>query len=70
MAYHFYYVNKKGDSDGFHEVHTEECTYCPDVINRTYLGYYSSCEEAVNEARGHYVKVDGCFWCSRECHTR
>jgi len=35
-----YYVNKKAQSNGDHEVHTEECDFLPGVLNREYLDYY------------------------------
>lgn len=63
-----YYVNDQAQSTGEHEVHKEDCTYFPS--GRTYLGYFSSCRNAVAEARTIYTNVDGCYTCSRECHTR
>jgi len=64
-----YYVNKNAQSNGDHEVHTEDCKNCPDSINRKYLGYYDNCQDAVLEAKKHYPKSNGCYYCSRECHT-
>lgn len=63
-----YYVNKNEQSNGDHEVHTGSCQYLPTVDNRIYLGYYSSCQEAINKAKEHYSKVDGCYFCSKPCH--
>lgn len=66
-----YYVNKKAQSNGDHEVHAETCSYLPDVTNREYLGEFASCKGAVDEAkRRGYSKADGCFFCSPDCHTR
>lgn len=65
-----YYVSKKTQSDGYHEVHTYNCTQGPDSDNRTYVGDYSSCKPAVREAKKHYQKSDGCYYCSKNCHTR
>ncbi|MCE7996912.1 MAG: hypothetical protein HEP71_33430 [Roseivirga sp.] len=64
-----YYVNKNAQSNGDHEVHKEGCSYLPKVENRTYLGVFSSCHDAVKEAKKHYRQVNGCYYCSRECHT-
>lgn len=64
-----YYVNKNKQANGDHEVHTSNCYYLPTVENRKYLGSFSNCKEAVLEAKKHYNQVNGCYHCSRECHT-
>lgn len=64
-----YYVNKNAQADGDHEVHTAGCSFLPEEANRLYLGEFSSCSPAVTEARKHYRQVNGCFYCSRACHT-
>lgn len=63
-----YYVNDTTQATGEHEVHKEGCNYFPS--NRSYLGYYSSCHEAIKRAKEKYSNVDGCYTCSRPCHTR
>ena len=65
-----YYVNKIAQTTGEHEVHTLSCSFLPSIDNRVYLGHFSSCAEAVREARKHYAKVDGCYYCCNACHTR
>ena len=65
-----YYVNKNAQPKGEHEVHKAGCSYLPDPENRVYLGDFTNCEDAVREAKKHYDNVDGCYYCSRECHTR
>lgn len=65
-----YYVNKIEQRTGEHEVHTSSCSFLPSSDNRIYLGLFSSCAEAVREARKHYTKVDGCYYCCKPCHTR
>ena len=64
-----YYVNKNAQANGDHEVHTASCSWLPDEDNRIYLGDFTSCPPAVQEARRHYVQCNGCYWCSRACHT-
>lgn len=64
-----YFVNKNTQANGDHEVHREECLYLPLAHNRIYLGVFYSCYPAVAEARKYYVQVNGCYYCSRECHT-
>lgn len=62
-----YYVNNKAQANGDHEVHKESCQYLPS--DRSYLGNYTTCAEAVREAKKIYSKSNGCYYCSQECHT-
>ena len=65
-----YYVNANAQLNGDHEVHKLECSFLPAPANRRYLGEFFSCATAVAEARrNHYGQSNGCFYCSRECHT-
>ena len=64
-----YYVNDMAQANGDHEVHTPGCSFLPELQNRTYLGVFTTCHEAVDAAKEHYAKVNGCFYCSRDCHT-
>ena len=64
-----YYVNKNAQSNGDHEVHTSGCSFMPEVHNRLYLGDFQSCHGAVKEAKEHFAQSNGCFYCSKECHT-
>ena len=65
----FYYVNDNAQSNGDHEVHTDQCKFLPNLSNRTFLGYFTRCQEAVIEARKKYPQSNGCYFCSRECNT-
>ena len=65
-----YYVNKNAQSDsGDHEVHAENCYWLPAVQNREYLGMFASCAPAVAKAKLTHPTANGCFHCSRACHT-
>lgn len=64
-----YYVNKNAQLNGDHEVHTTGCSFLPNTDNRIYLGDFTSCRSAVQEAKKHYSQVNGCYYCSRECHS-
>ena len=64
-----YYVNTNAQANGDHEVHRSPCTWMPDQANRLYLGEFSNCRDAVKEARKSYRQANGCYYCSRECHT-
>lgn len=63
-----YYVNDHAQSTGEHEVHKEGCSFFPS--DRTYLGYFFSCQGAIDEAKNKYADVDGCAFCCPDCHTR
>jgi len=66
-----YYVNKNSQTpleDGEHEVHEEGCSFLPDIENRLKLGTFYSCRDAIAEAKKHYEKVDGCYYCCYSCH--
>lgn len=65
-----YYVNTSPQPTGEHEVHTQNCPHPPNPENRHYLGDFSHCQQAVAEARRHYTQVDGCYYCSNDCHKR
>lgn len=63
-----YYVNQMAQPNGDHEVHRLGCAFFPKVENLKNLGEFPGCAEAVREAGKYYTKVDGCFYCSWECH--
>ncbi|HET9226222.1 MAG TPA: hypothetical protein VFR31_06120 [Thermoanaerobaculia bacterium] len=65
-----YYVNKNAQSNGDHEVHEQGCSFMPATENRKYLGSFSNCRDAVREAKKHYSQVNGCYYCSNDCHTQ
>lgn len=65
-----YYVNKNAQSNGDHEVHKDGCAHMPSSDNRKYLGDFISCVSAVAEAKKHFSRADGCYYCSNECHKR
>ena len=64
-----YYVNKKAQSNGDHEVHRYDCVYLPSIEHRKYLGEFSNCQDAIKEAKKTYAKANGCKTCSSACHT-
>lgn len=65
-----YYINNNMQSNGDYEVHAEGCSYFP-TQDYTYLGDYYYCSSAVTEAKRRFPfrKINGCYYCSRECHT-
>ena len=67
----YYHFKKAVDENGKHEIHAEDCRYLPEESNRTYLGVFSSCEEALTiaEIKNAPEKFDGCKFCCKNCHT-
>lgn len=64
-----YYINKRAQASGDHEVHTETCSFLPSAENRAYVGTHSGCASALAEAkRMGYTHVDGCYFCCRACN--
>jgi len=69
-----YIINNNQQNTGEHEVHNEtsNCTHLPHPSNRINLGFHANCHYAVAQAKRLYPgkKIDGCFYCANECHTR
>jgi len=63
-----YYVNKKAQASGDHEVHKFVCSRMPQPENRHYFGDFATCHPAVREAKKIYPTADGCYYCSNACH--
>lgn len=64
-----FYVNKVAQTNGDHEVHTATCSFLPAPEHRLYLGEYADCRPAVAKAKQQYPRANGCYFCSRPCHT-
>ena len=41
----------------------------PLILDKKNLGYHDNCESAVKRAEEDYHQVNGCYYCSNECHT-
>ena len=65
-----YYVNQQAQYNGDHEVHKDGCSWMPENHNRQYLGNFAHCREAIRVAKRYFHQVNGCYYCSRECHTQ
>lgn len=65
-----YYVNKQPQENGDHEVHDANCLRLPRAVNLQYLGEFSYCAAAVIESKQYFSQSNGCYYCSRICHTK
>ena len=69
-----YYLNPNKHhtiTGGNYEVHTADCTHCPDDKTKLkFLGNHSDAKDAVMAAKQHYLylaaDIDGCYFCCRE----
>lgn len=68
--YEYYYVNNDQTRNPglHHEVHTEEHANELNITNKSYLGYYDNCNDAVVKAKEKYSDADGCAICCSICH--
>jgi len=64
-----YYVNRKAQSNRNHEIHKVGCIHMADEKNRILLGDFYTCFDAIRIAKRIYKNSDGCFYCSKECHS-
>ncbi len=66
-----YRVNKNVDTNsrGDNEVHQESCIHYYQLLNFEYLGNFSNCAGAVQEAKNRGYKADGCRKCCPSCHN-
>lgn len=61
--------NNQTCNPGFHhEVHTKEHAEQLQISSKTYLGYFSSEIEAVQEGKKYYSDADGCAICCPKAH--
>lgn len=65
-----YYVNNNAQTTGEHEVHQEGCEYLQIAVSKKFLGFFIRCSDAIKEAKKYYSNVDGCKYCSSECHKK
>jgi hypothetical protein len=72
------YVLNKNQQDSLsgehYELHNENiCEYLPNQSNRLSVGLYDNCTEAKLAAKNKYPtyasRIDGCYWCCKNCHT-
>lgn len=64
-----FYVNKYSQSQHSHEIHTTGCSFLPFEKNRIFLGNLEDCKAAIIEAQKYFKQVNGCYYCSKACHT-
>lgn len=69
LGKHYYVNNDQTNNPGLHhEVHTEEHANILKITNKSYLGYYFNCKDAVQKAKEIYSDADGCAICCPLCH--
>jgi hypothetical protein len=61
-----YYLALKPQTDEHHAVHKEGCPFLPEHEKRIYLGTFNSGQDAVVEAKRHFIKTHSCQFCSKD----
>lgn len=64
----YYYLNREAQPDGYHEIHKEGCAFLPSPKNRIRLGAHPNDQSAFREAKKHFTRVDGCYYCCKSIH--
>lgn len=49
-----YYFDNVADVNGNHVIHAEDSAFIPPTSDRTYIGDFSSCNEALQRAKALY----------------
>lgn len=62
-------MNQNAQTNGDHEVHTDQCSHLPNFLNRRNLGFFRDCHDAVKKAKEYDKDADGCYYCCNECHA-
>lgn len=60
-----YYFDNVADVNGNHVIHAEDSAFIPPTSDRTYIGDFSSCNEALQEAEYQYPEKS--FICCYSC---
>jgi hypothetical protein len=60
---HQYYVNKKAQTNGVHEVHRLGCRFLPKAEHRINIGPFNNVQEALKEALKTHPTAKGCPSC-------
>ncbi|MDB1125484.1 hypothetical protein [Vibrio algarum] len=63
-----FYVDKKAQENGDHEIHTASCTHSPGIKNCDPLGYHIACSTALDAAKAIYPQSNGCYYCSHSSY--
>ncbi|ECD2400838.1 hypothetical protein EW445_18015 [Salmonella enterica subsp. enterica serovar Newport] len=62
---HIYYLDQRVRPDGYRLVHTALCESLGEGVHKHYLGVFSDCLAAIQEARRICPQAKGCVLC---CH--
>ncbi|MGE0078610.1 MAG: hypothetical protein AB7S48_12185 [Bacteroidales bacterium] len=63
-----FYIDLKSKDEGVYEMHRSKCTHLPNTENRYYLGLFSTCKEAIKEAKKAFPQTKGCEHCCNSCN--
>lgn len=64
-----FYINLKPLENGDYEMHRSGCNQLPNPTSRFYVGLFTTCNEALKEAKKAFPESNGCRICCKSCHT-
>lgn len=62
----FFYIATKPNNQGEFLIHSKNCPYLPDVLERDYLGPFNSGIEALRVAQTNNPKAACCEHCTKQ----
>lgn len=72
MALYYLNLTPKSEGKGLHyEIHKEDCKWPEQVEHFELIGNFFNCRGAINKAKLDHPdwKIDGCFYCCKDCHN-
>lgn len=63
-----YYLNRRAQANGDHELHRAGCAYLPPDEGRISLGEHADGAAALQKAKEHAARVNACYYCLPEYH--
>ena len=72
MEKHYFLYMKDSDNDKDLEVHANNCLLEFKENLKDDLGVHDNCHKAVEKAKKlyPYANINGCAFCSNDCHTK
>lgn len=64
-----FYVDLKVKENGEYLMHRSGCKQLPDSTSRYYVGLFTTCNEAIKDAKKAFPLTNGCKICCKSCHT-
>lgn len=60
-----YFISNTPGLSGYHKIHNKDCPFLPDPDKRTFLGYFSSPQDAELSGKQYFKRTYRCLFCSK-----